>query len=159
MGHYGQLVDLKRQVLLSSIAGMYHQWDKELREFLERELRHYVKQEDIDEHVWAPSMFKIFKLLKEFDWEVKRQPFFAPLDACGLLVNVYKHGKGDSLKRLYTQYPRYVTQRGLEKWASFFIDHRRLEVSYADFDEFAQAIDDFWTEMPERCEPMAKPNA
>src|SRR5690349_6591649 len=43
---YGLLHDLKKQMLFGSLAGMYHQWDKELREFFEMELRHNYKQED-----------------------------------------------------------------------------------------------------------------
>jgi hypothetical protein len=55
--HYGLLSDLKKQTLLSSIAGMYHQWDKELRDFVERELTHDVQ--DPEKHAWQGNMFEL----------------------------------------------------------------------------------------------------
>ena len=36
---YGLLSVLRKQMLLGALAGLYHQWDKELREFIEREIR------------------------------------------------------------------------------------------------------------------------
>lgn len=39
---YGLLSDLKKQTMLGALAGLYHQWDKDLRDFVEQELAHDV---------------------------------------------------------------------------------------------------------------------
>ncbi|MCW2392266.1 hypothetical protein [Sphingobium sp. B11D3A] len=160
IGHYGQLVDLKKQVLLSSIAGMYHQWDKELREFLELELRHYTSQKWIDDEIWSikTKVSDLFDLLIQFGWNVEGQTFFDPIEACGLIVNVYKHGKGRSLQTLQKKHGKYVPPRTWDDKLKALIDHRRMEVSDADFDEFAQAIDDFWSQFPERSHLLDQPS-
>ena len=152
--HYSQLADLKKQVLLSSLAGMYHQWDKDLREHLDRELSRYTDPDFIAKNVWRPESIKVLDILTEFGWPVKDRPFFGLIKACHIIVNVYKHGKGTSLKLLHDQYPKYLPDplsiRGLSWGGEDFIDYAWLHVSNEDFDEFAAAIDEFWMEMPER---------
>jgi hypothetical protein len=159
IGHYMMLNDLRKQVLLSSIAGLFHQWDKELREFIDMELRHNIKREWIDKNVWKATTFQIFELIEEFDWKPTSLPFFPFIDACNLVVNVYKHGKGPALDRLHKTFPQYLSRMARESmFGKSFIDHRWVEVTTAHFDEFAQAFDDFWTQMPERCYLVAGSN-
>lgn len=154
ISHYSQLADLKKQVLLGSLAGMYHQWDKDLREHLDRELSHYTDKAWIAKHVWRPEAIKMLDILTEFGWEVKNQPFFDLIQACHIVVNVYKHGKGTSLQLLHTQYPKYLPDplalNGYSWGGEDFIDYQWLHVTNEDFEEFAQAMDDFWITMPER---------
>lgn len=151
---YSQLVVLKKQVLLGSLAGMYHQWDKDLREHLDRELSHYTDKEWIAKHVWRPESLKVLDILTEFGWEVKTKPFFDIVQACHIVVNVYKHGKGTSLNLLHAQYPKYLPDplalSGYPWGGEEFIDYARLNVTNEDFDEFAGAMDDFWMAMPDR---------
>jgi hypothetical protein len=61
---YELLSDLKSQMFLGAVAGMYHQWDKDLRDFIERELSHDVRNaKDI---AWNQRSSSTFDLLKEF---------------------------------------------------------------------------------------------
>jgi len=151
--HYLALTELRKQVLLGGLAGIYHQWDKQLREFIEREMLHYVDQEWTNKHVWKPAGDKVLEILEEFSWPVKSQPFYPLLDALQLVVNVYKHGKGRSLNELNDRYPRYVVDpakaAGFKKWKSP-LDHEWLTVTDDQFDEFEAAISDFWSAIPER---------
>lgn len=151
IGHYMMLDDLRKQVFLGGIAGMFHQWDKDLREFIDLELLHYIEAEWIDKNVWRASTADIFDMLEQFDWKVRSRPFYPIMDACGLIVNVHKHGKGPSLDRLAKEYPEYLSRTGRDlRFGRMFLDHRWLEASSNHFDLFAQAIESFWTEMPER---------
>jgi hypothetical protein len=55
------LVELNQQLILGALAGMYHQWDKELRTFIIRELNHTCDDEFLkslwkSNGAWAPVL-------------------------------------------------------------------------------------------------------
>jgi hypothetical protein len=150
-GHYMLLDDMRKQVRLSTTAAMFHQWDKELREYLDNELRHYLERAWINKHIWNGKTVDIFDLFEQFGWKVTHLPFYKLIDACNLVVNVYKHGKGNALTRLHKDYPQYMSKVGIRSWTgTLFLDHRWLEVTDSDFDDFAGAFEAFWREMPDR---------
>ncbi len=68
-------------------------------------------------------------------------------------MNVYKHGKGQSLDELVRDHPRYLKSPldGIAE-ASFLttVDHDDLAITEAEFDEIAGAIRQFWMNFPER---------
>jgi hypothetical protein len=105
---YGLLSDLKKQMILGALAGMYHQWEKDLREFIERELRHNYAPETVAKVAWGANIADVFKVLSDFGWNYSACHFFSRIDACRLIVNVYKHGKGQSLEELARRYPEYL---------------------------------------------------
>lgn len=111
-GHYMLLDDMRKQVRLSTTAAMFHQWDKELREYLENELRHYLDRGWIKKHIWNGRTVDLFDLFEQFGWSVKAKPFYALIDACNLIVNVYEHGKGAALTRLHNDYPQFLSKLG-----------------------------------------------
>jgi hypothetical protein len=149
-GHYMLLDDMRKQVRLSTTAAMFHQWDKEIREYLESELRHYLTREWVRKHIWNGKTVDIFDLFEQFGWPVKSQPFYPLIDACNLIVNVYKHGQGAALTRLHNDYPQYLSKIGSKSWTgTLFLDHKWLEVTDANFDTFAGAFEAFWRKMPE----------
>lgn len=151
---YAMLSDLKKQVLLGGLAGLYHQWDKDLRDFLEHELQHYLKSDAAVESSWHPTIGKIFDSLKQFGWDCTAEPFYQKIEACRLIVNAYKHGKGKSLDDLAAQFPEYLPNPIPETSALFtgneYLDPEWLDVSEAQFEELAAAIRQFWERFPER---------
>jgi hypothetical protein len=94
------LHDLRKQTLLAALAGCFHRWEKELSDFLERELSHNFEPKDVHQAAWSPNVKDRFGVLTEFGWDCRAGKFFAGLEACRLIVNVYKHGKGASLDQL-----------------------------------------------------------
>lgn len=151
VSHYMLLDDMRKQVRLSTTAAMFHQWDKELREYLGNELYHDLDRDWIKKHIWNGKTVDLFDLFEQFGWSVKAQPFYPLIDACNLIVNVYKHGKGAALNRLHNDYPQYLSKLGFKSWTgTLFLDHKWLEVTDADFDTIAGAFETFWREMPER---------
>ncbi len=59
-------------------------------------MHHYVASDWTDKHVWKPAGDKVLYIAEEFGWPVKSLPLHAQLDALQLVVNVYKHGKGEA---------------------------------------------------------------
>jgi hypothetical protein len=140
---YGLLSDLKRQMLLGALAGLYHQWDKELRDFVEHELRHDLESKAAAKIAWDSNVGNVFGRLTEFGWDCRSAAFFPGIDACRLVVNVYKHGKGPSLDELGTRFPEYLDNgftRGTP-WhlAPGYLDHEWLSISEPQFDEIGNA--------------------
>jgi len=107
---YNLLSDLRKQMMLAALAGLYHQWGKDLREFIGHELVHDPGREVAAKLAWTSGIATVLQMLEKFGWACRAQQFFAPIDACRLVVNVYKHGKGQSLDELITRYPRYLKQ-------------------------------------------------
>jgi hypothetical protein len=90
-------------------------------------------------------------VLREFGWDVSSSDFLPLIDACRLIVNVYKHGNGQSLRDLAERYPRYLnlsTSCDGER-SDGFLKHEWLSVSSADFDAIA-GLRAFWVPSPER---------
>jgi hypothetical protein len=91
-------------------------------------------------------------VLREFGWDVSSSDFLPLIDACRLIVNVYKHGNGQSLRDLAERYPRYLnlsTSCDGER-SDGFLKHEWLSVSSADFDAIANGLRAFWVPFPER---------
>lgn len=153
IAHFLALTDLRKQVLLGGLAGMFHQWDKTLREHLERELAHYFDRAKIEKEVWRVPTAELMDVFEQFGWAVKSLPLYAKIDALQLVVNVYKHGKGRSLTELHSKYPEHVVDpiaAHMPKGFEVGLDHEWLTVTDKHFDQFAYAIAEFWSAMPER---------
>jgi len=105
---YRLLADLKQSVILGALAGLYHQWEKQLREFIEIDLAHDMRREDAAKMAWSREIANVFEFLTSLGWDVRAQSFFPILDACRLVVNVCKHGQGRSLRELAEKFPAYL---------------------------------------------------
>ena len=64
---YGLLTDMHNQTRLSVIAGMYHEWDKQLRDWLSLEIRRSFPGEKTRAAIWGQPFPGIFDMLKCFD--------------------------------------------------------------------------------------------
>ena len=60
---YMLLSNMKTQTSLGAMASLYHQWDKDFRDFMERELSHAYEQSDIN---------KLFDTVEEFGWPIRQ---------------------------------------------------------------------------------------
>lgn len=153
IGFHALLTDLRKQMLLGALAGLYHQWEKDLRDFLERELVRSFEREDVEKLVWKPSLDPIFDCLSQFGWNCRDAAFYADLNACRLVVNVHKHGKGRSLKDLATTYPEFLPGgEPFKSWAFLKSQphHDWLELTEEQLRRLASALRQFWVEIPER---------
>ncbi len=150
---YTSLAEMREQIRLSLIAGMYHEWEKQLRDWLVTEINHWHGGPVAKRKIWGTNFEQIFDLMDHFGWAMSVQPFHATLDACRLVTNVFKHGDGSALRDLKLQAPQFLQgvfpldENGLSdiKWR----DHTHLKVDENDFTLFADAITAFWRYVPE----------
>lgn len=151
--HYQMLSDMREQTRLSVVAGMYHQWDKQLRDWLVSEIRHWHHGDHVRDKVWGADFASIIDLLESFGWPIRTTQYFKSLDECRLVVNVYKHGDGGALNALKQQHPQYLPDplagaRGRPFDVSSR-DHTDLRVDDQQFQAFVDAMPAFWRAVPE----------
>jgi hypothetical protein len=149
---YQLLSDMHEQTRLSVVAGMFHRWDKQLRDWLAREIQHWHSGHSAGTRIWSADFGQIAELLESFGWNVRSTDYFLTLDACRLVVNVYKHGKGKSLDDLRTVFPEYLEDPFDGAGGGFsdaaYRDHTHLKVSDQQFRAFSDAIVSFWENVP-----------
>lgn len=150
---YGLMCDLREQTKLSVVAGMYHEWDKHLRKWMTDEIRHWHIGGIVAEKVWTADVGKLADLLESLGWRIRSQDYFSKLDACRLVVNIYKHGTGSSLNDLKQRYPEYLSDPLGHIGGAFsgmdYLDHTHLSVSDNQLQAFSDAIVAFWKDVPE----------
>ncbi|MER8746587.1 hypothetical protein NKH54_26530 [Mesorhizobium sp. M1004] len=136
---------------MSVTAGRFHEWDKQLRDWLVRELRNWHRGDTAAAKVWSADFAKIADLLESFGWKVRSTDYFKTLDACRLVVNVYKHGAGKSLDDLKKTCSKYLDDplKGTRPpWSEKLLNHTHLKVSDDQFQTFSDAIVAFWRDVP-----------
>lgn len=150
---YELLTEMRDQTRLSVIAGMFHAWDKQLRDWLCREITHWHQGDELKRQVWSVDFVNLMDLVSALGWDVKARPYFQHLDACRLVVNVYKHGEGASFETLRQRYPEYIANP-LSSVPGFGLalshaNYTNLIATDATVDLISQAIVDFWNDVPE----------
>ncbi len=150
---YQLLSDMREQTSLSVVAGIYHEWDKQLRGWLVREIEHWHRGDHFPRKIWSADFVQISEFLDCLGWSFSSTDYFRKLDACRLVVNVYKHGDGKSLDDLKERFPEYLDARFLDLGFTFSNtdsrDHTHLKVSEEQFQAFSDAIVEFWKGVPE----------
>jgi len=150
---YGLLSEMRNQTSLSVIAGMFHEWDKQFRDWMVREIQHWHDGDAAALKVWSADFGQIAELLESLGWKISSTDYFRQLDASRLVVNVYKHGKGRSLEDLKQNYPEYLDDPFSGSGGAFsdveHRDHTHLKVSKDQFQAFSDAIVAFWQAVPE----------
>jgi hypothetical protein len=150
---YQLLVEMRDDVRLGLVATMFHNWEKELRDWLSHEVRHWNRSELLKRSIWEATLDELFNLLKNIGFNVRGQGYFPQLDACRLVVNVFKHGDGKSLDALDKKYPQFTAKAQGSIFAANLnirlIDYKHVEITDLDFKEFSEAIGSFWRDMPD----------
>ena len=150
VGFYLSLEDLRSVTRLSIVAGMYHEWEKQLRDWLVRELMRIARGEHLRKAVWMATVDQIFEFLESWQWPVKTRAYYRDLRLCHLVVNVYKHGGGTSLTELRKLAPELLGQRADQPlYLTSVLDHTHLTLDDQNIDRFSEAILAFWHDLPE----------
>jgi hypothetical protein len=102
---YTDLEFVRQQVTGLAIAGLYHLWERLLKEFLEKSFR--AVDPPVTPKTVRHAKFKVVVvwLRERFGWDIEAEGFFADLHQLYLVANVVKHGDGDSCKALLDKAP------------------------------------------------------
>ncbi len=147
---YIMLEEMRNRMRMSVIAGMFHEWDKQLRSWLADEIHHWKHGDRAKEAVWKANFSDIIDLLEGVGCAIKSKEYYLPLDRCRLVVNAYKHGNGGSFDTLKQKHPDFIDNledsdnRHIE-----YADYTYLRVEAAHITEFSTAIIAFWRDIPE----------
>ncbi|MGF1548070.1 MAG: hypothetical protein ACFCUG_12170 [Thiotrichales bacterium] len=149
---YGLLSDMREQTHLSVVAGMFHEWDKQLRDWLVCEIQKWHRGDNATSKVWSADFGQIADVLESFGWKLRNADYFGLLDACRLVVNVYKHGEGKSLDDLRASFPEYLNDPYKDFGGTLsdtrYLNYTYLKVSDDQFQAFSDAILAFWHDVP-----------
>ncbi len=154
--YYQALDELGNSARLALISGMYHLWEKSLREWMTSNdcIGYFQQGEHLPKAIWKSNFAQA---LEVFDCKKLFQQGCAireSLDVCRMVVNTYKHGVGPSEKELKIKRPELFDQygwRSKSNSSSFtdFADYTDLYVADGNIDEFSDAIEKFWNAIPE----------
>ncbi|WP_458138039.1 hypothetical protein [Methylomonas sp. YC3] len=97
---YSMLDDMLSKTRLSVIAGMYHEWDKQLREWITIEINQWHRSDAIKNKIWSKKSCELFDLLEGLGWKIKSKDCYRSLERCRLVVNTFKHGDGLSFTEI-----------------------------------------------------------
>lgn len=150
---YMLLSEMRDQTRLSVVAGMFHEWDKRLRDWLVQEMNHWHRGRNASQKIWSVDFLALTELFVCLNWHFESQAFYQTLDACRLVVNVYKHGEGKSLEDLKQRFPEFLEDPFLGAGGGFsdaaHRDHTHLKVDEIQIAKFSDAIIAFWNAIPE----------
>lgn len=147
---YQMLSDMHNRTRLSVAAGMFHEWEKQLRSWIIKEINHWHRGDNLKKSLYKANILQLIELLEAFGCTLKSKNYFNSLDRCRLVVNVYKHGDGESLEDIKKLYPEFVGAVENDD-ASFtsYADYSDLIIEDSHIAEFSSAITEFWKDVPE----------
>jgi hypothetical protein len=106
---YSDLKFVREQVTGLAVAGLYHLWERLIKEFIINECRSDkpTKQDVLptNDAVLKADFPKLKEFLKSVGWSIKTGDFYPDLDYLRLVANVVKHGDGPSCKALLEKAP------------------------------------------------------
>lgn len=151
VGFYLMLDEMRMNTRLSVTAGMFYMWEKELRDWLTKEILHWHQGTKVKDAVLHSEFDKVLELLDGLGWEITKQPFYSKLDGLRTVVNAYKHGNGKAFNNIKQTFPQYLDEQvyGLIDYADF----KNLHITEQHINEFSEAIVGFWEFIPERTFP------
>ena len=147
---YQMLDDMLNRTRLSVVAGIFHEWDKQLRGWILTEINHWHHGDEIRKVIWKANFGDIIDFMEAFDWSIRSRSYYTSLDKCRLVVNAYKHGNGNALESIKTQHQEFIETFGNTDFFYLkYADHTHLKVDGAHITEFSDAIIEFWKDVPE----------
>lgn len=144
------LVEMHNRTCLSVVAGFYHEWEKQLKSWMLKEIQHWHSGDEVKEVIWRANFGQIVDFFEAFEWRIQSKDYYKCLDRCRLVTNAYKHGDGNSFNDIKSMHPEFVsTFTTAEPLHLEYADHTDLQINDSHISEFSSAIIDFWKDVPE----------
>lgn len=145
---YEMLEDMSNNISLSVVAGMFHEWDKQLRLWVQLEVSHWHNGEKVKEAIWKANFSNLLDLFEGLGWQIKSKDYYTSLDKCRLVVNAYKHGHGLAFDAIRDKYPEFISSGQNDDRYLKYADFTSLKVDINHIDKFSEAITSFWCDIP-----------
>lgn len=150
ISHYQMLDDMRNRTRLSVVAGMFHEWDKQLRGWVSKEISHWNRGDELKNRIWAVNFNDLIDLFEDLGWSIKSRGYYSILNKYRLVVNAYKHGNGAALNEIKASYPEFfVGLSGDDFGCLEYMDYADLIIEDKHIHEFSEAVIDFWKGVPE----------
>jgi hypothetical protein len=140
---YSDLDFVRGQVTALAIAGLYHLWERLLKQFLVRER---IREET---SIHKADFKQLTTLLRSCGWDIQTQHFHRDLDRLRFVANVVKHGDGDACNQLLATAPELFFDFG-HPWMNEGRGADDLRLNAAHFERFTRAVRAFFERFPER---------
>lgn len=79
---------MRDQTRLSFLAGLFHDWEKQLRDWMAKEVRHSYGSENAANKIWKANFSQIIDLMESYGWPIRNAQYFERIDECRCVVNV-----------------------------------------------------------------------
>ena len=144
--YYFDLEELGNLARLALILGMFHRWEKFLREWLTSHdcVGCFPGRVELLKKIRESKFKQVLELFECVNLFQHGCPIRDKLDTCRMVVNTYKHGSGNSQRNLETKRPdlfKPYSGKGLKLY-DLYVENQHIE-------EFSTAIEDFWKSVPE----------
>lgn len=144
---YKDLLWAKKQVLNIATVGLYHLWEKAIRDFFVAELRNFMNTTGNEQKgtkrtydmILRASFITIKNALEPYAELKDSMDAIAELSQ---VANVLKHGEGNSFYCLMKEYPSLINNNAMNV-------HEKIEISVERFRYYHKILNDFWNKMPE----------
>lgn len=144
------LEEMLTRTRLSIVAGMYYNFDKTIRNWIIKETRfHRPIGEEFNKSIWSPK-FDCIQFFKKFEWDIRKCNFYEDLNLLRLVVNVYKHGYGDSYNVIIKKYSYLINSARDHNYCGYS-DDIDLNIDETHIELFNNSIKRFWQLIPHNC--------
>ena len=125
---------------------------EQFRQWTHNETRRWYRGEKVLSQIWSVDVGKLAELFASLGWDYENKSYYKKLNACRLVVNVFKHGDGSSLNKLKEDNSEYLFNP-LQNFDDVFsdvnnLDHTALKINDKHILEFSDAITEFWQDVP-----------
>ena len=135
------------------IAGIYHQFERDIREVIDAFTKPKLKASKLQ----SAKFDELCDHLQKIHYQIKQSTGFDRLHTAHLISNVIKHGEGNSFEKLVRKrpdlFPGHQAFAGALKHGAR-PDVEELRVGIVEFDEMVSAISMIWPEMENTISPV-----
>lgn len=144
---YKDLLWARKQVLNIATVGLYHLWEKSMRDFLLTELHNFTNaigkeqknNKKTHDMILRASFITIKDALAPYSELKNSLEVIAELSQ---VANALKHGEGNSFYYLMKDYPSLINNDSVHI-------NEKLEISIERFRHYHLTINEFWNQLPE----------
>lgn len=145
---YENLSFVREQLIQLSIAGLYHLWERTLKQFIIKELKHYQFDDSVYSKIEKENFEDLVKTLQQFDFDLTQKPYYQKMNELRLVANVVKHGTGKAFKDLVKAAPDLFEKPKFDLDLPTRLEDLKLTPKH--FMDYSYAIKEFWMRLPER---------